>query len=103
MFVFLDTCHCAGYSKGDESLEPSSQEEETPPTTEETGADNVKCDTPPTQRRSLIEKVRERTETAKQRGKKWVHWLTPTTENDETAVTDETDNNNTDSKDPVVR
>jgi len=98
----LSTSQTTLNSKGDESLEPSSQEEETPPTTEVTGADNVKCDTPPTQRRSLIEKVRERTETAKQRGKKWVHWLAPTTENDETAVTDETDNNNTDSKDPVV-
>ena len=103
LFVFLDTCHCAGYSKGDESLELSSHEEQTPPTTEVTGAENVKCDTPPTQRRSLMEKVREKTETAKQHGKKWVHWLTPTAEDDDTAWTDERDNNNTGIKEPFAR
>ena len=47
-----------------------------------------------------MEKVREKTETAKQRGKKWVHWLTPATEGDDTAVTDERDNNNTGTKEP---
>jgi hypothetical protein len=65
-----------------------------------TGADNVKCNTPPTERRTLIEKVREKTETAKQRGKKLVHWLTPTTEGGDTALTDERDNNNTGMKEP---
>jgi hypothetical protein len=54
----------------------------------------MKCNTPPTERRSLIEKVREKTETAKQRGKQWVHWLTPTTEDGEITI-DEGDNNNT--------
>jgi len=68
-----------------------------------TGADNVKCDTPPTQRRSLIEKVREKTETAKQRGKKWVHWLTPTAEDEDNVLTDEGDNNNTGTKETLVR
>ena len=103
MFVCLDTCRRAGYSKGDECLELPSCEAQTPPTTEVAGADKVKCNTPPTERRSLIEKVREKTETAKQRGKKWVHWLTPTAEGDDTAVTDERDNNNTGTKEqPAV-
>jgi len=100
LFVWLDTCLCADYSKGDESLELPSQEAQTPTTTEVTGADNVKCNTPPTERRSLIEKVREKTESAKQHGKKWVHWLTPTAEGDDTALPDERDNNNTDTKEP---
>jgi predicted RNA binding protein with dsRBD fold (UPF0201 family) len=43
-------------------------------------------------------KVREKTETAKQRGKKLVHWLTPATEDGDTAVVDERDNNNTGTK-----
>ena len=71
-----------------------------PPTTEVTGADNVKCNTPPTERRSLMEKVLEKTETAKRHGKKWVHWLTPAAEGGDTAFTDEKDNNNTDTKEP---
>ena len=101
LFVCLHTCHCAGYSKGDECHDLTSRKAQTPPTTEETGEDNVKCDTPPTERRhSLIEKMREKTETAKQRGKKWVHWLTSTTEGDDTAMTDEKDNNNTGTKEP---
>jgi hypothetical protein len=76
------------------------REAQTPPTTEGTEAENVKCNTPPTERRSLIGKVLEKTETAKQRGKKLVHWLTPTAEGDDSAVTDEKDNNNTDTKEP---
>jgi hypothetical protein len=47
-----------------------------------------------------MEKVREKTETAKQQGKKWVHWLTPTAEGDDTATTDERANNNTGTKEP---
>jgi len=50
-----------------------------------------------------MEKVREKTETAKQHGKKWVHWLTPTAEDDDTAWTDERDNNNTGIKEPFAR
>jgi hypothetical protein len=94
--VCLDTCHCAGYSKEDECHELPLREAQT----EVTGTDNVKCNTPPTERRTLIEKVREKTETAKQRGKKLVHWLTPTTEGDDSAFTDERDNNNTGMKEP---
>lgn len=97
----LSTSQTMLNSKGDECHDLPSCKPQTPPTTEEMGADNVKCNTPPTERRhSLIEKVREKTETAKQRGKKWVHWLTSTTEGDDTAMTDEKDNNNTDTKEP---
>lgn len=96
----LSTSQTTLNSKGDECPELPSHDSQTPETTEVTGADNVKCNTPPTERRSLMEKVREKTETAKQRGKKWVHWLTPAAEGDDTAVTDERDNNNTGTKEP---
>lgn len=87
-------------SKADECYELPSRESQTPPTIEGTCTDNMKCNTPPTERRSLIEKVREKTETAKQRGKQWVHWLTPAIEDDDTAKTNERDNNNTGTKEP---
>jgi hypothetical protein len=68
-----------------------------------TSPDNIKCDTPPAERRSLMEKVREKTENAKQRSKQWMHWLSPDVEEDEesdeghnnTADVGEGDNNNT--------
>jgi hypothetical protein len=61
-----------------------------------TFADNVKCNTPPTERRSLIEKVLEKTESAKQRSKQWVHWLSPSAEEEQaTDAAVEGDNNNT--------
>lgn len=102
LFVCLYTCHWAGYSKGDDCCELPSHESQTPPTIEVACTDNIKCNTPPTERRSLIEKVREKTETAKQRGKQWVHWLTPNIESDDTTVTDEGDNNNTGTKEPAA-
>lgn len=61
-----------------------------------TVAENIKCNTPPTERRSLVGKVLEKTESAKQRSKQWVHWLTPGAEEEQAAATaDEGDNNNT--------
>lgn len=98
--VSLETCVC--FSSETEVHELQSGETQLPPTIEVTVAENIKCNTPPAERRSLIEKVLEKTESAKQRSKQWVHWLTPGAEEDEqaAATADEGDNNNT--KEPAM-
>jgi hypothetical protein len=47
-------------------------------------AEHVKCDTPPSERRSFMEVMREKTESAKQRSRALMSsWLTPQSEEDE--------------------
>ncbi|XP_021931643.1 phospholipase D1 isoform X2 [Zootermopsis nevadensis] len=88
----LSTSQMALNSKGLEPSEKQYDEAVTPPANEKTGSYHVKCDTPPAERRSLMEKVLEKTETAKQRSKQWMHWLTPDIEEDKEKG--EADNNN---------
>jgi hypothetical protein len=99
--VWLETCLYVCCSNETELHELQSGETELPPTIEVTVADNIKCNTPPTERRSLIDKMLEKTESAKQRSKQWVHWLSPGIEEEQAATTaDEGDNNNT--KEPAM-
>jgi hypothetical protein len=71
-----------------------------------TGPDNIKCNTPPPERRSLLEKVREKTEIARQHSKQWIHWLAPGIEEEGeekgTSATNQGDNNNTRAKEPAI-
>jgi hypothetical protein len=104
--VWLETCLYVCFSNETEVREVQSGETQ-PPTIEVTLADNIKCNTPPTERRSLMDKVLEKTESAKQRSKQWVQWLTPGAEEEEeeeeeqdTATAAEGDNNN--SKEPAT-
>jgi hypothetical protein len=91
--VWLETCVCS--SNETEVHELQSSETQLPPTIEVKVTENIKCNTPPTERRGLMEKVLEKTESAKQRSKQWVYWLTPGAEEEQSAATaDEGDNNN---------
>ncbi|KAJ4450445.1 hypothetical protein ANN_01869 [Periplaneta americana] len=70
------------FSEEDEppKLRSNDASQQPPPTIEVTGPDNIKCNTPPSERRSLLEVVREKTENAKQRSKQWMTWLSPSEE-----------------------
>ncbi|XP_069675319.1 phospholipase D1 isoform X1 [Periplaneta americana] len=78
----LSTSQSTLNSEEDEppKLRSNDASQQPPPTIEVTGPDNIKCNTPPSERRSLLEVVREKTENAKQRSKQWMTWLSPSEE-----------------------
>lgn len=75
--------------------------EESPPHHHHVDSDippeNAKCDTPTMERRKLIDKVRHTTETAKSKGKEWIHWLYQSADFDSSDEEAQEDNN-----DPII-